>query len=54
MQKISWALLEDWATAKAIKFGMSDDWVDLVMWIVAKRAQDEHKLGRYQKSPLGD
>lgn len=41
MNKFSWLLFEQWATAKAIKFGLVDEWVDFVCWIVSKRVSSE-------------
>lgn len=43
MKKTDWNFFEQWATAKAIKFGMNDEWVDLVMWVVSQRVRWERK-----------
>lgn len=40
MNKLNWLYFEQWATAKYNKFG-GEDWLDLVMLIVAKRAVAE-------------
>lgn len=49
MQKLNWALLEGWATKKAERFNYDDQWVDLVMWIVAERAKAERGIGRRKR-----
>lgn len=41
MNKINWDMLEQWAIAKYNRFG-GEDWLDLVMWVVAKRVRWEH------------
>jgi len=43
MNKLNWLYFEQWATAKAIQFGMTDDWVDFVLSIVSKRVVAERK-----------
>lgn len=43
MNKINWSILEQWSTAKYLKFG-GEGWLDLVMLCVAKQAEFKHKV----------
>lgn len=43
MDKFDWKLMEQWATNKAIRFGLPDDWIDFVMWVVNRRIEEDRK-----------
>lgn len=40
---MDWRLFEQWATNKAIRFGMSDDWIDFMLYLVRERVDEERR-----------
>jgi len=49
---MNWQYFEQWATAKAIKFSMTDEWIDFVLSIVSKRVVAERKSKLFNQSDL--